>query len=219
MKKLLLSFICMLLLIMGGIPIQAEETVVLDGQYTETFTLNNKTYEVTIEGNESLVRVLDGDNVTVIEYDGDNKTLFINGEDCSDQVHFEAMNTIPGPKRVLGVTSPMRYYFDVNPSSVSEIVGAVIAVAAVTSAVLTSGLTVATFSAGIDYYFAASKTGGLLSKFYPYASVNGFYQFAQKYNDTQRQNINRSLYIRVGYDTAYKIYGFGNGGWFDTVKP
>lgn len=219
MKKFLISFLCGLLILNGIVPIYAEEPLTSDTTYTESFEIDGISYDVTIENNQSTVKVTEKKETYVIEYDGNEQTLYIDGEDCSDQIQFNHVYESKGIRRISGQNPPAKYYFDVNPSSVSKIVGTIIAIASIATAATTSGLSLAVFGTGIDYFFQAQNVGNCLSSWYPNASVNGFYQFAQAYNDTKRRNLNRHLYIRVGYNQGYKIYNYGDGAWFDTVKP
>lgn len=193
-----------------------DTTVSVDG-YTEVFSVGNFDYQLTVEKNVSKVIVYDNQMKTesFITYDSDSKVLEINGDKSSavKAISFETIST-------QSKHGPFKFYFDVNPSSVGDIVGAVAAVGVFASGIISGGLTWALVGNSIGKMFGINGAGDKIFSWYPGASYNGYFWYSQERasNGCRARNYNRSLRSRVGYSTPYKIYDFADGAWFYTSR-
>lgn len=118
-----------------------------------------------------------------------------------------------------GIYGPFKAHFDLNPTSVGTAIAGILAISAVVVTAGASGVGYAALKAGITTFFTVGGGSSYIERLTG-LSFNGYFQYSQELNSnaTKARNINRRLYTRIKKE-AYKSYSFGDGGWFDTVKP
>lgn len=192
------------------IPAIAEEE--LQSNHNEVFEVGDYSYNVSVFNDKSIVIVTNKktQEISNISYDVITNVLNING-DTSSSINRVASRSVRGP---------FKFYFDVNPSSVGDIVGAVVAIVLFASGLSAAGLSKALVGKSIGSMFGLNGAGDKIFSWFPGASYNGYFTYSQdtKNNGCQARNLNRYLYSRVGYSSAYSIKNFGNGSWFYTSR-
>ena len=120
-----------------------------------------------------------------------------------------------------GTYGPLYTYYDISVQTVEEIVGIILAITAMVTAASTSGLSIAVFKQGISTLCTYGGSAQYLQSRVPNASINGYFKYTQEVDLTnyRARNINRQFAIRTGSSDNYYTYSYGNGGWFDTIRP
>ena len=118
---------------------------------------------------------------------------------------------------------PYRTNFSVNAVSATVLVAAVVGIGALINAATLASVTPAILKTGVTAAWnvikAAIKNFGSSMSL----KVVGYFQYSQqtRNNGTQARNINRMLSLTVSdlFNSRRATYSFGNGSWFDTVRP
>lgn len=208
----------------NGINAFARETTNLNSETQKIdFKMNN--INENLEDDEFKISISENSETrTVVTYNKlTNEKSTVIFDKATNKLHDENGNYIGtgyavSSRRAYG---PFKAYFDINPVSVSTIVGAILAIPVIVSTAGSAGITLAALKAGAKKLFAVSGIGGVIASWVPGCSINGYFQYSQEIssNGKRARNINRRLYARSGYKNKYSYFSFGNGGWFDTVKP
>lgn len=170
----------------------------------ELDTIDYDDFEITVTENDATRTVVTYDKVA-------QETSTVIYDKVTKQLHDEKGNYLGTGYAIAsrGVYGPFKAYFDINPASV----GVIVATAGA------AGVGFTALKAGLTKLFSYGGGGTFLERWFPNASINRYFEYKQELSGTRARNINRKFYTRIGRTGGYTSYSYGNGGWFDTVKP
>lgn len=118
---------------------------------------------------------------------------------------------------------PYRTNFNVSAVSATALVATVAAIGALLNAGIAAGITAAVIKAGVTAAWNVIKAAVAAFIGSGNLRVTGYFQYSQqtRNNGTQARNINRMLYLTVSdrFNSKSATHRFGNGSWFNTVRP
>lgn len=225
MKKILklfsVSVLSCLMVLCLVVPVSAEDTnTQIDNIYLST--------KDTKEGfSDSFI--ISGWNFSYFENDSiikiDGKDL--KGEKSETIIHksdgtFIDNGSIKNQIRTInnrGVYGPFKTHFDINPSSVGDVIGSIMAVSAFVATAGTAGIGWTALKAGVTKLFSIAGGGDLVNRWVPNARVHGYFQYSQETDlgNCRARNLNRKLVISF-MNNPYDTYNYGDGSWFETSR-
>ena len=193
---------------------------------TDTFKIDENMYEIIDYANYRVVRIYNLENNTQREiiYNKLDETLTI--DKISQKIHIEQPSileslTVSATASNI-IRGPYRTYFDINIKDTASLIGTLLAVSNLTAAFLASKLSTKIVAEGISLFLTWTGMGEIIDRnIKKYKSFNGFFLFSQEIqpNGCTVRNINRTIYARLDYENAYRIYSWGDSGWFETCRP
>ena len=211
MKRFLTLCIAVSIICSCVIPYNVNASTANTQTYYEEFIDNGYKYIVSVNGNKSTVVLINLSNNDERTFSYNDTTgIICEGDKAIGTVNKTSTRSIIGPYNVA---------YDIGVDDVAAIISAILAVAAIITALHTSGLSAAAFKKGLQTLIDAFGSASIAIYLGKDWNVNGVYSYKCEVNGTRCRYIDRKVSMRFGTKTAYKYYDLGNGGWFDSLKP
>lgn len=204
-----------LTIIISFIMIVSSNSIFIDAKETESFTVDHYTYEIIYTDDENIVYVTDNDTneTNTIIYDNSDHSLTIDGE--IQEVSF-AIELTEASVASYTKYGPYKVTFQAVFQTIGLLVGTILAISALASAIALCGVSSAAFTTALnDIYSSIGKVYDIVSG----VTFKGYFQYYLQYNSSTKlyRYYNRRVYGKFG-SSSYKYYSFGSGGWWSSSR-
>lgn len=210
----------------------SEEDVINDE--IEVIQIDDKLYidnfEISYVEDGSIIEVtvkdLDTGEISIAEVDIEEEIVSVDDEEIlnmeKNSFSLESIST-NATTQSIKTYGPFKTNYSISVKSATIVVATIAGIAAIASAIKTAGISLAAFKSGLASAWKAIEIGGGI-QFLIDGKVSGYFQYSQQVDSAKyrARNINRKVYISIvknGKTRASKTHSYGNGGWFNFVRP